>query len=74
MSIPEDATQWLIGLAESRAKYAPHAAAVLAELERRGTIERNVIEWRNDTDLTHPSTSERAIHDAMHDVLDRNAS
>jgi hypothetical protein len=65
---------WLVKVSESRSPDAYLAAHTLAELERLRLIERNVIEWRDDTRLTHPSASEQAIHDAMVDVLDRNAS
>jgi hypothetical protein len=48
----------------------PEALYVLtgrvAELE---AIRARAVEWFRDTDLTHPSVSEAAIHDAMAAVL-----
>lgn len=59
----------------------PTVGALLAELAlarerlpRLEAIEARVIEWSRDTDLTHPSASETAIHDAMRDVLDGDPS
>jgi hypothetical protein len=40
--------------------------ARVAELE---AIRARAVEWFRDTDLTHPSVSEAAIHDAMAAVL-----
>jgi len=55
----------------------PTVGALLAELAlarerlpRLEAIEARAIEWFKDTDLTHPSASEAAIHDAMDEVLD----
>jgi hypothetical protein len=40
-----------------------------AELERLRAIERRVIEYRDDTALTHPSASETLVHNVALDIL-----
>jgi len=56
------------GLAGPR--YRPAVLLLADEVERLRGIEQRATEWFVDTDLTHPSVSEAAIHDAMREVLD----